>query len=68
MNDTALARQLREETAALYRTAVRCRELAGDTDLHAPLLRIITDRISALVEELCWEVAAVQGADLGDDA
>ena len=68
MTDTERARQLREETAALHRAAIRCRELAGAADLHAPLLAIITSRISALVEELRWEVAAGPGADLGDDA
>jgi hypothetical protein len=68
MNDTDRARQLREETAALHRAAARCRELAGQPDLHAPLLQIITGRISALVEELRWEVAAVRWPDPGDDA
>jgi hypothetical protein len=68
MNDARLARQLAEQTVALHQAAVRCRELAGDPELRAPLLRVITDRISALVEELRWEVAAVQWADQGDDA
>jgi HPt (histidine-containing phosphotransfer) domain-containing protein len=67
MNDIQLARQLADQTDALQQAAVRCRELAGQPDLHAPLLQIITDRISALVEELRWEVAAVRWANEGDD-
>jgi hypothetical protein len=39
----------------------------GDADLHAPLLQIITNRISALVEELRWEVAAVRWAEPKND-
>jgi hypothetical protein len=66
MNDLQLARQLADQTAALRQAAVRCHELAGEADLHAPLLQIITGRISALVEELRWEVAAVGGAEPGD--
>lgn len=66
MNDAQLTRQLADQTAALHQAAVRCRELAADADLHAPLLQIITDRISALVEELRWEVAAAASAGPGD--
>jgi hypothetical protein len=67
MNDVELARQLADETDALHRAAARCRELAGQGDLHAPLLQVITDRIAALVEELRWEVAAVRWANSEDD-
>jgi hypothetical protein len=67
VNDAQLARQLAEQTAVLHQAAVRCRELAGDADLQAPLLQIITNRISALVEELRWEVAAVRWDEPKDD-
>jgi HPt (histidine-containing phosphotransfer) domain-containing protein len=67
MNDIQLARQLADQTDALHQAAAGCHELAGQADLYAPLLQIITDRISALVEELRWEVAAVRWADSGDD-
>jgi len=60
MNDVQLAGQLADQTEALHRAAVRCHELAGKADLQAPLLRIITGRISALIEELRWEVTAVR--------
>ena len=55
---TAPASLLAQAAGDLRRAALRCSELAHDSTLDAPLVTRLIERVAALADELCWELAA----------
>jgi hypothetical protein len=59
---TAPADGLAQAAGDLRQAAARCAELAHDSTLDAPLVTRLIERVSALADELCWELAAADPA------
>jgi hypothetical protein len=59
---TAPADGLAQAAGDLRHAAARCTDLVHDSTLDAPLVTRLIERVTALVDELCWELAAADPA------